>query len=74
MEVLVRIGTYGSCNESSIISMSGIPVTTVKYPDRIIAMVGKAFEESNEAAFVVKLRGLVRCGVGVQLTCLELRT
>lgn len=44
--------------------MSGIPITTVKYPDSIITFRGKTFEESNESAFIVKLLKLADYGVG----------
>lgn len=42
-------------NESSIVSMSGIPVTAVEYPYCIVIVGAKIPEETNETDFVIYL-------------------
>lgn len=36
--------------------MCRVPIVAVKYPDCLLARVGKGFEKSNEATLVIELR------------------
>lgn len=44
-----------SRNESSIVSVGGIPVPTVEYPDCLIVFGGKASKETDKPDFIVDL-------------------
>lgn len=55
MEKVFRVEAHCSCNECCIFSMGGIPISTVKDSDSIIALSGKGLEKPDEPAFIVNL-------------------
>jgi hypothetical protein len=58
------VGTDGSCNESCVLSMGSIPVSSIKYSDSIITIDWKALKKPNEAPFIIKLREISMTAFG----------
>lgn len=50
------------CDEDCIVAVRCVPITSIEYPNRVVAYVWKRFEETDKATLVVELRGALATG------------